>query len=93
MNTLLNKLDTLQNNEGPHGSWHMTGTNSIDWDGKRYLLIVNYVSKYFSLFQIYSTTISAVISWLTVLFPQMEQPSKSTLIMDELLAQKNRTTS
>ena len=48
--------------------WLNIGTDFMEWDNQRYLLIVDYFSKYPFLFQISSTTVIAVIGHLTELF-------------------------
>ena len=64
-------------------------TNFMDWDDQRYLLIVDYSSKYPFLFQISSTTLTAVIYCLTELCALKECHWKSSWTMGNCLTPRN----
>ena len=69
--------EPLINHEVPQGSWQKISGDFMEMNNKRYLLIKDYFSKYPFLFQISSTTMSAVISHLTDLLHLKEHPWKT----------------
>ena len=60
--------DPLINHEALKGPWQKMGAGFMDWDDIRYLLIIDYFSKYPFLFQILCTTANTVISHVKELF-------------------------
>ena len=54
--------------EVPHGPGQKTASDFMDWVEKRYLIIVEYFSKYPILFQLHFISTPAVISQFTELF-------------------------
>ena len=75
--------ESLINHEAFQGLWQKISTDFLESDNRRYLLIIDYFTKYPFLFQMFSTTISAVISQLTEMFFYKGTPLKSSITMDK----------
>ena len=54
--------EPLINHDVPQGPGKRSINGSMEWDNKRYLLIIDYLSKYYLLYQIASITMTAVIA-------------------------------
>ena len=58
-------VEPLINHYIPQGPWQKISADIMDWDNKMYLLIVDYFSKYAFIFQMSSSTVTAIINSLT----------------------------
>ena len=68
--------EPLINYDVPQGPWQKLNADFMDMDGKIFLFIIDYFSKYPFLFLMCSTTADAVINCLTELFALKGTPKK-----------------
>ena len=81
--------ESLINHNIPWGQWQKLCTDFMDWDGKRFLFLVDYFFIYAFLFHMTSSTDNAVINHLTELFLLIETPRKCSLVLSSPSAPKN----
>ena len=72
--SLILPAESLLNHNVPQGPWQKLMLIFLDWDGRKYLLMIHYFSKYPLFFEVSSTIISAFIGCLTELFDLTGSP-------------------
>lgn len=75
-----NPLETLMSHDLPVRPWEKVGTDLLEWQGKNYLVTVDYLSNFWEIDRLYSTTSQAVISKLKTHFARHGIPT--TVVSD-----------
>ena len=85
--------DPLINHSVPQGHLQKISANLLDWDKERYLLVIDYFSKYPFLFYMSSMTAPAVIDCLTELFAHGGMPIQIFMDNEQTSTPRNGTPS
>ena len=83
--------EPLMSHEVPHSPWQKNAADFMDWDHKTHLIIVDYFSKYPSLFHLHSVSAPAVTAHFTKFYTW--KVPQEVFTDDSLSSPKNGTSS